>query len=49
MGGGDLVMHTCLSCIFHGCLVGGLSIELLQHQLLELLRNRSLLICNVHR
>ncbi len=43
------MMQTCFSSVFHGGLVGGLSVELVKHQLLVLLRNQSLFICNVHR
>lgn len=43
------VVPTCLPSVFHGGLVGGLSVELVEHKLLVLLRNRSLFIGDVHR
>lgn len=42
-------MGTCFSGVFHGGLVGRLSVELLKHQFLVLLRNRRLLVRNIHR
>lgn len=41
--------QTCFSCVFHGSLVGRLNAELLQHQLLVLLWNQSLLVRYIHR
>lgn len=42
-------MQTCFSCVFHGGLVGRLDAELLQHQLLVLLWDQSLLVRYIHR
>lgn len=48
-GGREGWWRTCFSCVFHGGLVGWLHAELLQHQLLVLRGNQSLLVCYIHR
>lgn len=42
-------MRTCLSCVLHGGVVRGRSVEPVKHQLLVFIWNKSLFIYNIHR